>query len=109
MKVIHQNADLLSLTNKLSSSVTKSFTEEEMHEVKSSNHFVRCSHEPLHCKKVSTCNRVIFRTNLLKVKERKSGFRVMSWLYSKAGKSMMPKKTTRYEVIPKASDNFDNF
>ena len=109
MKVIHQNGDLLNLTNKLSSSVSKSLTEEEMHEVKSSNHFVRCPNEPPLCKKIGACNRVIFRTNLLKVKERKSGFRVMSWLYSKAGKSMMPKKTTRYEVIPKASDNFDNF
>jgi hypothetical protein len=99
---------LLNLTNELSPPVNDKFIDEEMPEVKNLTQIVSCSKERPLRKKMGTCNRVIFRTNLLKVKERKSVFRVMSWLYSKAGKSLMPKKTTRYEVIPKTSDDFDN-
>ena len=53
------------------------------------------------------CQKVFFRTNLLKVKERKSKFRVMSWLYSKAGVVKLKNKVTFYKVIPAPESDFD--
>ena len=58
-------------------------------------------------KRSKSCERVIFRTNLLKVKERKAKFRVMSWLYAKAGTVKLKNNTTFYKVIPAPESDFD--
>jgi hypothetical protein len=70
-------------------------------------------HQPITLKKHrlkakrNSCVKVVFRTNLLKVKERKIRFRVMSWLFSKAGLIAKPRKVTIYKVIPKSEGNLD--
>ena len=70
-------------------------------------------HQPITLKKHrlkarrNSCAKVVFRPNLLKVKERKLRFRVMSWLFSKAGLVAKPRKVTTYKVIPKSEGNLD--
>ena len=58
-------------------------------------------------RKSNLCHKVVFRTNLLKVKERKTKFRVMSWLYSKAGTVKLKNNITFYKVIPAPESDFD--